>query len=506
MDTLNGNGVLSADGGGGGGDFHKSGNGSGGRISVEYQTANNWTGNSLTAAVATEAGTGGENGSVGTVNIALSARYTITGTSGIAIADPSTGDDALSGGVLSNTNIDLRLTEGGEVVADLPTILTSNRDWAGVTADTDVSSKKAFFHFDDSAGSNTCAPSCTFDDIPGTFGTEFVLYIPKVGSDNGVHICPGASSLGAVTTSCASGYDLTAAAANVSIVTIDSSDYWRVTGLTSTGGLGTFVNATTFTLTPNTDGASETQEINMTYVASGEFVNLDQIVITFESGAGLTLADCSTAEVDADNDATGDGSVGIASNVYTYTFTGSTTLASTTGIDLCVDVTAYSTQGNYSVTLNDDNAGFGAALYYVGGDVVSCGGNNYTLDGDNDVVVCSQVLPTLSFNIRDLGDTTDTNVCALGALTTATTPNTDGTDDGVGECGYSLAVGTNSSSGFQVQINAGTTLDTAGGDTIADAAEDDSIAAGVEAYGLVHITSAQTGRDDSIGSIRMIRQ
>ena len=78
----------------------------------------------------------------------------------------------------------------------------------------------------------------------------------------------------------------------------------------------------------------------------------------------------------------------------------------------------------------------------------------YTLDGDNDVVVCSQVLPTLSFNIRDLGDTTDTNVCALGALTTATTPNTDGTDDGVGECGYSLAVGTNSSSGFQVQINA----------------------------------------------------
>ena len=67
-----------------------------------------------------------------------------------------------------------------------------------------------------------------------------------------------------------------------------------------------------------------------------------------------------------------------ASNVaYIYIYsTGYRTVASTVGIDICVEVTAYSTQGNYAVTLDDDNGGFGAALYYVGGDVVSCGGIN----------------------------------------------------------------------------------------------------------------------------------
>ena len=115
-DTLAGSGIIEANGGSGG--LDNGGGGGGGRISILYQTANNWSGNSLTPSVATTGGSGGATGSDGTVYLTLAARYTITGTTGVAITDPSTGDDALSGGVLSNANIDLRVTEGGGVVAD----------------------------------------------------------------------------------------------------------------------------------------------------------------------------------------------------------------------------------------------------------------------------------------------------------------------------------------------------------------------------------------------------
>jgi photosystem II stability/assembly factor-like uncharacterized protein len=66
---------------------------------------------------------------------------------------------------------------------------------------------------------------------------EFTLYIPKGEQDNMIYICPGASSLEMVTSSCPDVVELNANSTNVEIVTIGEREYWAVSGLEGTGGL-----------------------------------------------------------------------------------------------------------------------------------------------------------------------------------------------------------------------------------------------------------------------------
>ena len=351
--------------------------------------------------------------------------------SGMLASDDGDNDIEIGGSNgLTGTGNTINITKGGVRISDVVVDMSSDRDWSSVTGDVDL------------AGGKSVISNLT--SAPGTAGTH-TLYIPKLANQGAVIICPDATTLSEVTTTCSNFIKKTAADGDTSVVNIGGQDYWKVTGMTGTGGLGTFQSGTAFTLTPDSSAASATQEVAMTYTTGSGFISGDQIVITWESG-DLTLANtCSVPTTDADGDATGDGAAGIASNVYTYTFTGSTTL---TSISLCVNVTAYSAAGSYSAVMNDDNGAFGAALYYVG--------------DDNDVFVIANIAPTLSFNIRDLGDTTDTNTCNLGSVSTATgNPNGDAVDDGPGECGYGLAIGTNAQGGFQVQINADSVLDNA---------------------------------------------
>ena len=139
----------------------------------------------------------------------------------------------------------------------------------------------------------------------------------------------------------------------------------------------------------------------------------------------------------------------------TYLFdSAATTQASTSGIDLCINVTNYDTDGSYSVTLDEDNGGFGAALYHA------------TPDG-NEMNILANIAPTLSFNIVDVDDGGDLNICNLGTVSTSTAlPDSDGSV-GDGECGYGLAIGTNSASGFTATIKAASGL-TSGTATMAN--------------------------------------
>ncbi|MBD3362160.1 DUF2341 domain-containing protein, partial [Candidatus Dojkabacteria bacterium] len=281
------------------------------------------------------------------------------------------------------------------VVSRMNIDLTDERDWTGVAGSSD--GNKSYFHYPGG-----------YNSIPGALGNGYELYIPRESGQVGVHICPGASSLSEVNLSCSDGYTLPSTAGNVTQVNIDGTDYWRVSGMTGTGGLGTYQTGVTFTLTPNESALSTAQDVTATYTTNGGFATGDIIEITWESGSGLTVADCSTAETDADNDGTPDGAVTIVNGglTYRYTFTAATTQ---TSISLCANITGYDTMGSYSVTLDDDNGQFGAALYHI--------------EDNNDVFVTANISPTLSFNIRTLDDTADTNVCDLGTVDTTTDPN-----------------------------------------------------------------------------------
>jgi uncharacterized delta-60 repeat protein len=338
-------------------------------------------------------------------------------------------------------------------------------DFSGVTAGSDAASGKAFL----SGLNNTAIPELS---------PTHTLYIPKLVGQTSVHICPDATQMSEVFMGCSNGYTLNyGGASNLSIVNISGQDYWRVTGLTGTGGLGTYSNGVSLTITPNNGLESVAQEVDVTYTSGGGFVNGDVIQLTWD--AGITLANCATPTTDADGDLTNDGSSSVVGQTYTYTYTGN----ATSSVDLCMSVAGLS--GNYAVTLNDDNGSFSSALYYINPE----GG---------DVNVIANIAPTLSFNIRNIDDSADLNVCNFGDVSTSTPiPNTNGTVDS-GECGYSLAVGTNSSSGFTMQMSSNGAL-TNGVSNINNVLNNGTWSAGEEAYGIAQVIVGQTGRDPLSG-------
>jgi hypothetical protein len=276
---------------------------------------------------------------------------------------------------------------------------------------------------------------------------------------------------------------------------IDGQDYWRVTGLTGTGALGQSIIATPsgLVITPNFDTQGNIQQVDITYTSTLGFVAGDKIQFHFESAVGFDLGTCGyslpgSPTTDANGDSTDDGTDGIIESVpgsydiYEYTFTDS---IPADDLSFCVEVQSPNTGGSYSVVLTDDNGTYGAALYHVNPE-------------GNDVNVIANIAPTLSFNIRTIDDSAETNICNFGTVSTATDiPNTNGTVDS-GECGYSLAVGTNSSTGFVMQIDSNGAL-TNGVSNINNVAEDGGWSAGVEAYGLAEVISGQTGRDNVSG-------
>lgn len=122
----------------------------------------------------------------------------------------------------------------------------------------------------------------------------------------------------------------------------------------------------------------------------------------------------------------------------------------------------------------------GIALFYVG--------------NDNDVVVTALVEPTLSFNIRTADDSADTNICDLGTLTSAGAPNIDGDGADAHECEYSLAIATNSASGFSATIHADQQMTGPGSATIAAVADvAAAFTAGTAEYGIVEVVAADSG-------------
>ncbi|MBN1916027.1 hypothetical protein JW796_03500 [Candidatus Dojkabacteria bacterium] len=238
------------------------------------------------------------------------------------------------------------------------------------------------------------------------------------------------------------------------------------------------------TATPSAVDLSTATDVTFTWTASAA-VEAAGTTFTFSASPALpsAFADCSTPDTQADTVSGGSGSFGSFSTTNaTFTTTSATT---TTGRSLCLRVPSIATAASYSVTVGSSSANndYGAVLLYVG--------------GDNQVTVTASVGSSLSFNIRTVDDTADTNVCNLGNVSTLTTaPNGDAAVDGPGECGYGLAIGTNAEGGFQAQIIADGPLNNASA-AITDIADNGTFVSGTETYGLDNVRGALTGR--SIG-------
>lgn len=117
----------------------------------------------------------------------------------------------------------IRLRKNNNPLADTVVNFDSNKSWASVLADTDIPNKKAIV--------------INLHSAAGTTGT-FSIYIPKSTTDNRVYVCPTPSLLSDVTVSCSGGSAKQTGDSGVSIVTIDSQDYWKIDNQnTNVGGI-----------------------------------------------------------------------------------------------------------------------------------------------------------------------------------------------------------------------------------------------------------------------------
>ncbi len=245
------------------------------------------------------------------------------------------------------------------------------------------------------------------------------------------------------------------------------------TGLSLLAPKTVSADAVAVTATPNEIAASTATEVEFTYTATTA-VEDDGTTYTFIVDPALpsALDDCSSADGFADsNDTDGAGSFDDFSTsgaVFT-----TTTATTTSGRSFCLEFPSSATVASYGVSIVTSTGDFGAALVHYA--------------DNNDVVVSALVGPSLSFNIVNLADSADTNVCDLGSVDTTTTVDLDATDDGAGECGYALAIGTNSATGYTATIEGSANGLYNGSHTMDDVSG--SFDTGTEEYGLANVTA-----------------
>jgi hypothetical protein len=149
----------------------------------------------------------------------------------------------------------------------------------------------------------------------------------------------------------------------------------------------------------------------------------------------------------------------------TLTTSGSVTTTVTTVIGGTNQLSNPSTAGNYSFSVTADIGGAGTTY--------DTGAGLAYIASENQVQVKAVVPPVLALDLYDSGTTTlmtNPNTCNLGVLSI----------NAVNTCAYNVGVGTNSSTGARVRVNAGGQF-TNGSVNMTNASG--AITAGTEAYG-----------------------
>jgi hypothetical protein len=217
-------------------------------------------------------------------------------------------------------------------------------------------------------------------------------------------------------------------------------------------------------------------EITTSWTTSGFYTTGTWLTLTLSPAATSTLVECGTQDYTFAN--TGDISRVTSSwsntdAVYNFVQNAATGTAGAVCVSFGMTST---TPTNYSIamlattsTTSFTTTDFGASLYYV--------------LGGNQVLVSATVPASLSFSIRNSGDTANTNVCQLGTLSISA----------VNTCTYRLRIATNAANGFITTIQADKSFSTPTFATMTDIVNGGSFVAGTEAYGISALTAATIG-------------
>ncbi len=385
------------------------------------------------------------------------------------VEDVSTGYDAEVESVYlygSARSIMLKKAADSRPIGIIQTNLTTSRNWGTttITGDVDLVSGKSFVH--------------NLQQAEGT-DTTFSLMVPKLAGQSAVHICPDAQSLAAVTTECASGYTLTLADDNVSITSEEGQEYWLVSGLNGTGGLGISGNTPTMRVELADDSTSATDDVEVWFDTPTNITPDSLIYIIYETvftgGSSIGTSDVS---VYCDEDglsggtSTGMTSVTVASALNGY-------LELDVNSDTCsnwIQVDIHGGGGNHLTNPGDPgNYSFGV-LTDVGGDGSDddSGATLAYVGDDNDVNITAIIPPTVDLELYQQGsdlELTDANACTLGVLSI----------NQVNTCVYDLGTGTNNQSGLSVYMTSDGSLDDGNGNNIGSPSG--AVTAGEAEYG-----------------------
>ncbi len=238
--------------------------------------------------------------------------HTVGDASGLTYRD-STGTNLSSTGT-SETNpvVYVHDQDDETLLATLAVDLTEDRDWSGVSGDSNLGEYKMFIN------NAVTAPGAA---------ANMTLYVPRNGGDNAVILCPGAENLTSVTKDCANKRTVTTHDAGVTTAAISGVEYWVVSNITDQkiGGMSTGAPGVAIAETDNNTVVAEggahdfvavslnaqpTEDVTVTLVAdpSDQLTPTDSI--TFTTSNWSTPVNVEISAID-DNDIEGNHSVSL---------------------------------------------------------------------------------------------------------------------------------------------------------------------------------------------------
>lgn len=178
------------------------------------------------------------------------------------------------------------------------------------------------------------------------------------------------------------------------------------------------------TVTPNVRAVSTAGTVTLGYTSTAVVPITGNIRVAFNNTYGGAAA----ATFTINGVAPSAFPSAVSGGTRTYTLTPGASVAVGAVSIVISGLTTPATQGNYPFTVFTSTNDYGGNFQYV---------------GQANVVNVRAVVPiSLSFVIRNTGDTADTNTCDMGDLSTVA----------VGTCSYRLKVGGNPTNGFTISV------------------------------------------------------
>jgi hypothetical protein len=155
-----------------------------------------------------------------------STYHHIDSLSGTLVAETTGGtsvdDEEVDDGILEDEVATVRVKDDTLPLADIDTTFSADLDWSSITGDSDTTNYKSFVH--------------NLTIVDGADDT-YTLYVPHRRGDTSVAVCPGATSLEIVTDSCENVVTYREGVSDVSVVTINDTNFWSIPNQTGTGGI-----------------------------------------------------------------------------------------------------------------------------------------------------------------------------------------------------------------------------------------------------------------------------